>query len=138
MVAVPSTIGRPARRQTLAPRDRLQLVCVDEIVLEGAPVQSTSRSPRALARRRLGTLAAVCGLVGLWLGTGALASTPGAAPLPLLRVAPGAVYVVRAGDTLESIAERLAPRREVPALVHAFADELHGGALRPGAVLRVP
>ena len=28
--------------------------------------------------------------------------------------------------------------REVRALVHAFADELHGGALRPGTVLRCP
>ena len=92
-----------------------------------------------MARRRLGTLAAVCGLVGLWFGTGALAAPPSAKTTPALSVVAGAVYVARAGDTLESVAQSLVPRRDVPSLVHYLAIELHGGAsLRPGTVLRVP
>lgn len=138
MAAVPSTVGRPALRPPTGAAARLRLVS-DRKVLNGQilPIGRTAQQ-KAAARRRLGTLAAVCGLVGLWFGTGALAGSQTAAPKTAFGVAPGAVYVVRVGDTLQSIAERLVPRREIPQLVHSLAKELHGDPLRPGRVLRIP
>ncbi|MGB9113271.1 MAG: hypothetical protein WCF24_11160 [Acidimicrobiales bacterium] len=136
MAAVPSTIGRPVLRPPVEGTGRLRLVG-DEI--GGATgMDRGARSRKKMARRRLGTVAAVCCLVGLWFGTGVLAQSPRAEPPPALRTAAGAVYVVRAGDTLESIAQSLVPRRDVPALVHSFAVELRGASFRPGTELRIP
>lgn len=138
MAAVPSTIGRPALRPPIGSA-ALRLVGEREVVGgQIADVGRTARAQKTAARRRLGTLAAVCGLVGLWFGTGALAGSQTAAPKAVFGVAPGAVYVVRVGDTLQSIAQSLVPRREVPQLVHSLARELHGDSLRPGSVLRIP
>jgi LysM domain len=139
MAAVPSTIGRTALRQEVRPTDRLRLVRDAEFAT--GQIADTRRSApihQRAARRRLGTLAAVCGLVALWFGTGALAGTPGATPKPSLSIASGRVYVVRSGDTLESIAQSLVPRRDVSALMGSLARQLHGKVLRPGTVLRVP
>lgn len=139
MAAVPSTIERPDRRRPTEATGRFRLVGVG--ASSGAGIADPRRIARArptAARRRLGTLAAVCGLVGLWFGTGALTGAPSAAERPVLSVSPGRVYVVRAGDSLASIAKGIAPARDVPALVRLLARELHGGSLRPGTVLRIP
>jgi hypothetical protein len=135
MAAVP--IERSVRRPYAETRHRLRLV---DAGIHGERAGSgRARSPqRAATRRRLGTLAAVCGLVGLWFGTGALTTSSRPEITPTPRVASGEVYVVRAGDTLVSIAESLVPRRDVPALVRLLALELRGNFLRPGTVLRLP
>jgi LysM repeat protein len=139
MAAVPSTIGCPADRKSIGSTERLRVVRDPVVAGEQIPdVGRYARARKAAARRRLGTLCAVVGLVGLWFGTGALGGSQNVAPNTALSVAPGTVYVVRAGDTLQSIAENLVPRRDVLALVHSLAREVHGDSLRPGTVLRIP
>jgi hypothetical protein len=139
MAAMPSIVGRPALRENPRAIGRLRIVRDSgpraEVAIDR---RRAARPQQRAARRRLGTFAAVCGLVGLWFGTGALAGSPSATPKPSLTVASGRVYVVRAGDTLQSIALSLAARSEAPALVRSLAKELNGKSLRPGMVLRVP
>ncbi|MGA8295508.1 MAG: LysM peptidoglycan-binding domain-containing protein [Acidimicrobiales bacterium] len=139
MAAVPSTIGRSERRAPVVTRDRLRLVTrADETFGHRIDDRRAAVRRRALARRRLTTLAAVGGLVGLWFGTGALASTQNVAAKPALTVAAGSVYVVRVGDSVASIAKAVAPRRDVSIVVRELERELHDRSLRPGMVLRVP
>jgi nucleoid-associated protein YgaU len=139
MAAMPSFVGRSAPRHSPTVADRLRLVDDPRARAESTTGHSRASRPQqtAAARRRLGTLAAVCALVALWFGTGALAGSPSAAQRPSLTVASGTVYVVRAGDTLESIAHSLANKSAVSALARTLAKELHGKPLRPGMVLRV-
>jgi hypothetical protein len=138
MAAVPSTI-RPAtyRPRIEAAGRRLRVATDEQPANAGHGPSRRALSDHSAARRRLSTFAAVLGLAGLWFGTGALASS-GAPAKARLAVVPGAVYVVRAGDSVGSIARSLAPEREVPALVRSLREELHGNPLRPGMVLRVP
>ena len=107
-------------------------------VYDGNPGRVEQKAP--LARRLLAASATVATLVGLWFGTGVLATAQHAAT-PVTRaphVAAGLVYVVKPGDTLWSIATSLLPRQDPTTVVAALRSELHGGTLRPGAVLRLP
>jgi len=49
-----------------------------------------------------------------------------------------AVYVVQPGDTLWSIAERLAPQGDPRSDVTALAREVGGDTIRPGEKLLLP
>lgn len=136
MAAVPNTIRPATYHPRIDPAEgRLRIVTDPDRAGRGdTPAR---RRERTAARRRLSTLAAVVGLVGLWFGTGALASG-GPPAKPRLSVVSGTVYVVRAGDSLGSIARSVVPRREVPAVIRSLREELGGNQLRPGMVLRVP
>jgi hypothetical protein len=138
MAAVPSTIGRPVLRPLVDENDRLRILADRDAGGRRRGGEPNAAARKTSARRRLGTVAAVCGLAGLWFGTGALAASPERATTTSPAVVAGVVYVVRPGDTLDSIAESLVARRDVPALVHSLARELHGDPLRPGTILRVP
>ncbi len=49
-----------------------------------------------------------------------------------------AVWVVRPGDTLWSIAESLDPRGDVRPLVDRLSAEVHGGDIYPGETIALP
>jgi LysM repeat protein len=97
-------------------------------VADGTPVRLTRRGAAALA---LAVLVVGAGLI--WL---AKVSVPRAAAPP---TAPHAV-TVQSGDTLWSIASRVAPQRDPRAEVAALQQRNHlsGVDLVPGQVLRVP
>lgn len=85
--------------------------------------------------RRIGTLLAGVLVLGLWSGPIAKALDPEEA----VREA-DATYVVRQGDTLWSIAARVAPERDPRSLVDAIAavNDVSAGALVPGQTLSIP
>lgn len=86
-------------------------------------------------RRRLALVLAGAALAGAWAGPVAEAvGSSGATP------ATRAAYVVRAGDTLWSIAEGMVDGEDPRPLVDSIADanELDPGALIPGQVLVIP
>ncbi len=105
------------------------------------PVRLTRRG-RRLAASALGAVgmgAVVAGLVGL-AGVGAHALSGGAAPdTAVPRTSPPAV-VVRAGDSLWSIAHAIAPDADPRAVVASLRARNHlvTGAVRPGQRLVVP
>ncbi len=107
-------------------------------VVPGPPVVGPPRRAMSSARRaRLRRTALVALLVGL-LGALAvpvreLAGTTGAPPL-----VPGDSYVVRAGDTLSSIAGRLGSPAEQASLVRAMAAETGSVNVVPGEHLVLP
>ena len=92
---------------------------------------------RTRVRRRLGAALLTVGLVAGVAGTAASASGPFREDARLIA---RHRYVVRAGDTLWTIAERQAaggdPRPVVDAI--AQANELRGAAIVPGQTLSVP
>ena len=75
-------------------------------------------------------------IVGAWAGPVAGALGVGGQPIPAARTS----YVVRSGDTLWSIAGRLAPGTDPRPLVDAIASAngVHAGALAPGTTLVIP
>jgi nucleoid-associated protein YgaU len=101
---------------------------------ERHPVRLTRRG-RRLAVSALG--AVVVGSVGV--GAHALAGTAGAAPTMAPRTSSAAV-VVRAGDTLWSIARTVAPAQDPRAVVATLRirNHLSTGTVRPGQRLVVP
>ena len=123
---------------------RLALVPSDD----ACSIETRSRTElrRALChKRRAGRsligLLSLTALVGTYFGAGLLAS---AHSLPEGRL-PGAhavgggyAYVVRAGDTLWSIASQLDPSGDPRALVGELTTSLHGSAIRPGEHIVVP
>lgn len=58
----------------------------------------------------------------------------------LMRPATSRTYVVRAGDTLWSIARSIAPERDPREVIHRLEalDPALDGELRPGQVLSIP
>ncbi len=99
--------------------------------------------PRSRRRRRFvpGVLT-VAVLVGLWLGTGALAAMR-PKPASGVRLAGASLvggqrYVVRPGDTLWSIAEALDPSGDPRPVVDDIEGQLHGSSLQPGETLVLP
>ena len=88
-------------------------------------------------RRRLAALA-VAGAVAATASAGLAghAFAGGAATRPAARH----VYVVRSGDTLWSIAQRVAPERDPRPLVDAISkvNGIDAGALVPGRALVIP
>ena len=96
------------------------------------------RGPSARVRRRRALVGAVLLLappVGL-LGGGPLASE-GLAPAAAADRGGGRVYIVRPGDTLWSIAERLSPGSDPRPLVDDLTASLRGDQLQVGERLVV-
>jgi nucleoid-associated protein YgaU len=75
-------------------------------------------------------------VIAAWAGPVARALGGGHEPVPAARSS----YVVRGGDTLWSIAERLAPGEDPRPLVDAIeaANHVDPGALVPGSTLVIP
>ena len=86
-------------------------------------------------RRRLVALSVAIGVVGVLSGPVANAVGVGGSP-----EAPARTYVVRAGDTLWSIARRSAPSADPRLVVDAIAsaNRVDPGALVPGQQLSIP
>lgn len=88
-------------------------------------------------RRRVLVAALLAVMVGPWIGPVRDAiSGPSAGPVPVSR----GTYLVRPGDTLWAIAERLAPGEDPRALVDAIVDAngLDGRTLESGVTLVLP
>ena len=110
-------------------------------VRQAPPIRVAGPSRAVIIRRRaLLAAAAVAMLVMLalpWGGTGGRSlATPGAARAGSL--AAGTTYVVRRGDTLWGIAERLAGKSDPRPLVAKLEAQAGGDALQPGEVLHLP
>jgi len=118
-------------------------IMVGEVAATPAgPGEPYVRATRAVVLGRRVLLGAVClamlVLLALpWGGTGGNPlAAPGAARAG--RLVAGDIYVVRPGDTLWSIAERLAPDSDPRPLVARMEDEVGSGDLQPGEELRLP
>ncbi len=87
-------------------------------------------------RRRVTLIVGATALAAVWAGPVAQAFGGPAGPEPVSRSS----YVVRSGDTLWSIAERVAPGRDPRPLVDAIsqANRVDAGALVPGRTLVIP
>jgi len=87
-------------------------------------------------RRRLAVLATGAILAGSWAGPVAHALVGSARPVP----ASSRSYVVRPGDTLWSIADRVAPGQDPRPIVDAItgANGVDPGAIVPGQSLIIP
>jgi hypothetical protein len=96
-------------------------------------------------RRALVLMAAVVVLAGLvvvagraldgvmsWRTTTSTQSTPDAVASTVSASDAAEVYVVEPGDTLWSIAERIAPGEDPRPIVHVLAQRAGGSGLRPG------
>ena len=101
-----------------------------------APAGRDTAAPLRLTRRGVAVLAAAVALAGVALVWLAVRSAP---PAVASRPAP-AVVTVRSGDTLWSIATRVAPQADPRAEVAALqqANHLTGVALAPGQRLHIP
>ena len=101
----------------------------------------TTRPSVAVRRRRvvLGMVAAglLVALALPWSGTGGSLATPGPA-LAGETVAPHAVYVVRPGDTVWSIATRLDPSGDPRVLEAKLEAQIGGDGVVPGEQLVLP
>jgi nucleoid-associated protein YgaU len=88
-------------------------------------------------RRRVLVAALLAVMVAPWVGPVRDAiSSPSSSPMPVSR----GTYLVRPGDTLWAIAERLAPGEDARPLVDAIVDAngLDGRSLEPGVTLVLP
>jgi hypothetical protein len=111
------------------------------------PVYGRCDDPRAAARaaavRRRHVLLAIVAVVVLvllavpWGGRPRGLAAPGPVPVGTA-LSPHTVYVVRAGDTLWSIAERLDPQGDPRPVMTRLSGQLGGGTLRPGERLLLP
>ena len=124
IVAIPE----PARRPRVDEPTRL--ASVTRLHAPSDPI------PLRLTRRGIAVVAALVAAVALGIVVLAARSAPGApasAPHP-------ATVTVRAGDSLWSIATRVAPDRDPRAEIEALqrANHLGGVTVVPGQVLRVP
>ncbi len=98
--------------------------------------QHEAMSRTRVRRRRLTALCAAAGLAAVLSGPVANAVGVGGAP----EAHASRTYVVRAGDTLWSIATRLAPSTDPRVVVDAIAsaNDVDPGALVPGQQLSLP
>ena len=93
-------------------------------------------SRTGVRRRRLAVLATGAVVAGFWAGPVAQALGGSAEPVPVA----GRSYVVRSGDTLWSIADRVAPGQDPRPVVDAIAsaNEVGPGLIVPGQTLVIP
>lgn len=112
--------------------------------IQRGPLGGARVTPATFRRRRLAVALLALGVVVVAARAGdALGGSPLAAPerRPASSAAaesmPGGV-VVRPGDTLWSIATRLAPDDDPRPLVDALTDALGSTALQPGERIRIP
>jgi nucleoid-associated protein YgaU len=125
---------RPQRRDD----DDEQSALAPVIVL-CPPAETRSAAPIRLTRRGVVVLTGAVATVGgalVWLAS---LSSPAATPA-LPAAGAGQAVTVSSGDTLWSIAARVAPTRDPRSEVSALqrANHLDGSELVPGQVLRVP
>jgi hypothetical protein len=97
----------------------------------------TERSvgPETYRRRRLAVVAVV---VGLLLGLASFGRQADATPTAEAEAAEAVLVVVQPGDTLWTIAQTLAPERDVRPLVSELTEIAGGASIQPGQLLRVP
>jgi hypothetical protein len=123
----------PARRDLVQPSATVTVLC--------PPADTRSTAAIRLTRRGVLVLSfavAVLGLALVWL---AAFSAPAAAPGSASGAAgAGREVTVRAGDTLWSIATRVAPSRDPRVEVAALqrVNGLRGSDVAPGQILRLP
>ena len=132
--------GGPASAEA-APRPALRAIGT-------APVKAAPRpalSPEVYRRRRMAVAGLVAAILVLgWIGLQAAGGRIGSGPLAAtgapggLRAAGAAVWVVRPGDTLWSIALAIHPGSDARPLVDRLAAELGGTVLYPGESIPLP
>jgi hypothetical protein len=119
-------------------------------VIPGGPLSGSRVTPTTYRRRRLAVALLALGVVvvaaraGVALGGSPLAaperrpasSSAGGASAPSL--ADGGIVVVRAGDTLWSIASRVEPDADPRPLVDELSAARDGAPLQPGERIRLP
>jgi nucleoid-associated protein YgaU len=114
-----------------------------------ATLHGSRATPATYRRRRLAAsvlalgIVVVMGLAGVALGGSPLAPPerrPTAASQPATAGTPGAerLVIVRPGDTLWSIAVRLAPDDDPRPVVDTMSSARHGAPLVPGETIRWP
>lgn len=112
----------------------------------GATKRRPARTSSRGLRRYLPGAATLVTIGAVWLGAGALASHGGSAS-PVAAVpataassllVAGQTYVVKAGDTLRSIALRLDPSADPASVIALLHEQLHGGQLEPGLHIALP
>ncbi|MCU1492995.1 MAG: hypothetical protein JWO62_759 [Acidimicrobiaceae bacterium] len=143
--ANPYATTRP-RRETSGEVAHLRLVgSASERALRPGASAPTRPAVAGAARQRRGlriapALLTVGALAGIWFGTGALTGSKShlVRPPGAQAVHGGYRYVVRAGDTVWSIASAMEPGADPRPLVDELDAELPGGVLRVGATLRLP
>ncbi|HEY7046005.1 MAG TPA: LysM peptidoglycan-binding domain-containing protein [Jatrophihabitantaceae bacterium] len=106
-------------------------------VRPAAPVGETVRTAAPLRLTRRGYV--VLGLVAAALTAGLLGLAHASAPTPHATGSAAAAVTVQDGDTLWSIASRIAPQRDPRTVVADLQriNHLSGPDLRPGQVLRI-
>lgn len=127
--------GRPAAAPRRRPVSALPVRSGTVSVLH-APSTPAQSAPLRLTRRGIVVVAAAVAVLGAALVWLASASAPAASPSP---VGGAATVTVQSGDTLWSIATRVAPQRDPRAEVSALQrlNHLDSVALVPGQQLRV-
>ena len=127
------TATRPPLRLLPSPGDRSR--AADPVVPRARPSRSISPARRARVRRNavLVTLAGL--LTALALPLSALGGTSGGRPDPVVA---GSTYVVRPGDTLWSIAERLDPAGDPGPLVQRMAAQTGSSTVVVGEHIVLP
>jgi nucleoid-associated protein YgaU len=130
LYAVPAV---PAGTEVLSPA---RTTPAGSISVLHPPAGRDAVAPLRLTRRGVVVLVAVVAMLGVGLMWLAARSAPTAAAA---RSVPASV-TVRAGDTLWSIASRVAPQTDPRAEVAALqrANQLTGVGLVPGQILRIP
>lgn len=128
------TATRPPLRLLPSPGGRSR--AADPVVaLRARPTRSISTARQARTRRNAMLITLVGLLTALALPLSWLGGTSGPQPAP---VAAGSTYVVRPGDTLWSIAERLDPTGNPVALVQRMAAETGSSTVVVGEHIVLP
>ncbi len=104
----------------------------------GVAVSSAPHRPRPVSTKVAIALAGLAGLITLWLGS--LAHLSSASPAPARVPEQLAVVRVQAGDTLQRLAERVAPETPVRDVMRRITDlnELGSASLEAGQTLIAP